>query len=80
MNFCLVKQLKVKGVVAKWLRQRIANPRSWVRLPPTPLKRPGIFGCFRRCRVFFLPSGTQSGTQALHNGVMGGLADLLREI
>ena len=25
------------GVVAKWLRQRIANPPSWVRIPPTPL-------------------------------------------
>jgi hypothetical protein len=26
-----------EGAVAKWLRQRIANPPSWVRLPPAPL-------------------------------------------
>ena len=31
-----------QGAVAKWLRQRIANPPSWVRLPPAPL-------------LFFLP-------------------------
>ena len=28
------------GAVAKWLRQRIANPPPWVRLPPAPLLFP----------------------------------------
>src|SRR5204863_31222 len=30
---------QIDGAVAKWLRQRIANPPSWVQLPPAPLAR-----------------------------------------
>jgi hypothetical protein len=36
-NWLKVRDLQRQGAVAKWLRQRIANPPSWVRLPPAPL-------------------------------------------
>ena len=55
----IVKNLpeKVLGAVAKWLRQRIANPPPWVRLPPAPLMPQGFtsspcglfMGCTKIC-------------------------------
>ena len=34
---CQKRRENHHGSVAKWLRQRIANPPSWVQLPPEPL-------------------------------------------
>ena len=50
--------------MAKWLRQRIANPPSWVRLPPTPLKPLQIAGAFF---VVGLPKLTRSTGLLMRN-------------
>ena len=48
---CFV-DIPTRGSVAKWLRQRIANPSSSVRLRPEPLRKALIFQGF-----FFSLSG-----------------------
>ena len=41
------------GSVAKWLRQRIANPPSWVQLPPEPLSKNPVLA-FKLALGFFV--------------------------
>ena len=44
------------GSVAKWLRQRIANPPSWVQLPPEPLNRKPRFSLIIQRKAGFFRS------------------------